>query len=167
MRAIAVAAILMLSTSPFVFAQQNGQGSPSQSAPTPSQPQTTPVQPERTPQQADQAKKEERQQSEDVHIGPGWKAHEEPSIGGGTRMTEDHSDTMGHMTQAEMMQHMRICREMMQRMGRGDREDDYGERRGYGDYPRYSDEYQYRREVRPRVKICIEDEDGGEYCRYR
>jgi hypothetical protein len=86
-------------------------------------------------------------------------------MSGGGHGSEDHSSMMGHMTEAEMMQHMMMCRDMMRRMRHGDDEDDYGEGRGYSDGRRYGDEY--RRPERRRVKICIEDEDGGEYCRYR
>lgn len=163
MRAFAVATILMLSTSPAVFAQQTGPSSPAQTTPAPSQPQTVPVEPQRTPQQSDQAKKEEREHSEDVQIGQGWRAHEGPGMG------EDHADMRGRMSEADMarmMQHMRMCHEMMERMGRRGHEDNnYGEDRASRDDRSYGDEY--RRGDRRRVRICIEDEDGEEYCRYR
>jgi hypothetical protein len=89
MRALALAATLLLAVSPPAFAQQEG-GSPAQSPPqtAPTQPQTVPVQPGRTPQQSDQSRKEDQKRAEGVQIDRGWRAHERD---------DDHMDrSMGH-----------------------------------------------------------------------
>jgi len=80
---------------------------------------------------------------------------------------------MGEDEMARMREHMRMCRQMMMRWGyRMHRDGMDGEDRGDRDSDRGSDRDRYGRsydEGRPsrRVKVCVEDENGDEYCRYR
>jgi hypothetical protein len=185
MRVLAVATILLLSSSLVpTLAQEEGKA-PAQSqpetAPAPTQPQTVPVQPERTPQQSEQARKQGQDRAEDVQVGRDWRtqSRDGDKIGrmgkdGMGRMMEGMSP-MGQNEMAQMMDHMRMCRRMMEHWGRGmhrDNDDmDSDEGRGdrssdWADRDRYSRSYDEGRSSR-RVKICIEDENGDEYCRYR
>src|SRR6476661_9474731 len=96
MRALAVATILLLSSSLAPsFAQDQGKSV------TPSQPQSVPVQPERSPQQSQQSREEDRDRGEDRQIGRDWRAR--PS----------DSDRMGRMGQNDMGRMMdRMDRDM-------------------------------------------------------
>jgi hypothetical protein len=73
---------------------------------------------------------------------------------------------MGQNEMARMMDHMRMygmhrdSDDMDSQEGRGDRSSDRADR---NPYRRSYDEGRSSR----RVKICIEDENGDEYCRYR
>jgi hypothetical protein len=150
MRVLAIATLLLLSSSLVPsFAQNEGK------SPDPSQPQTVPVQPERSPQQSQQSREEDRDRGEERQVGRDWRAH------------RSDSDSSGHMGQNDMGR-------MRERMGRdmdGDhrtvgrdwraRPDDDRADRDYG--RRYYDEDRPRR----RMKVCIEYENGDEYCRYR
>ena len=152
MRVFAVATILLLSSSLVPsFAQDQGKSA------SPSQPEAVPVQPERSPQQSQQSREEERGRAEERQIGPGWRAR--PS----------DSDRMGRMGQNDDMRRMmdRMDRDMdsdRRTVGRSWRmrpDDDRADRDRYGrgsydeDRPRH------------RVKVCLEYENGDEYCRYR
>jgi hypothetical protein len=152
MRVFAVATILLLSSSLVPsFAQDEAK------SPATSQPQTAPVQPERTPQQSEQSREQDRQRAEDTRVGRDWRAH--PNV----------SDHMGHMGQDDMGR-------MRDKMGGHDMDgdhrtvgrdwrarpdDDRADGDGYG--RRYYDEDRPRR----RVKVCVEYEEGEEYCHYR
>jgi hypothetical protein len=151
MRVIAVATMLLLSSSLVPsFAQDEAK------SPGTSQPQTVPVQPERTPQQSEQSREQDRQRAEDTRVGRDWRAQHRDG------------DNMGHMGQNEMGQ----MRDKMRRDMDGDHravgrnrqmrpDDDRADRGGYG--RGYYDEDRPRR----RVKVCVEYEDGDEYCHYR
>jgi hypothetical protein len=117
---------------------------------------TAPVQPERSQQQSQQSREEDRDRGEDRRVGRDWRAY--PS---------DRSN-MGHMGQSDMGR----MRDRMERdtdsdhrtVGRDWRarpNDDRADRDGYG--RGYYDEDRPRR----RVKVCIEYENGDEYCHYR
>jgi hypothetical protein len=80
MRILAIAAILLLSSSVVPAGAQQAAGNAQNS----NRPQTVPVQPERSPQQPAQAREQEMKQGEDVKIGKDWRAQE-----------RDH-DTVGH-----------------------------------------------------------------------
>ncbi len=151
MRVLTAATILFMSSSLVPsFAQDEGK------APTPSQPQTTPVQPERTPQQSEQSRGQDRQRAEDTRVDRDWRAGQRDG------------DNRGHMGQNDMGR----MREGMGRDMDGDRQttgrnwrmrpdDERTDRDGYG--RGYYDEDRPRR----RVKICVEYENGDEYCHYR
>jgi hypothetical protein len=148
MRVLTVATILLLSSSLMPSAAQQANPSAQGQSET-GQPQTVPVQPERTPQQSEQSRAQEEKRGEDLQVGRDWRT--QPRDG-------DHMDRMGENHMGRMMEHM-------DRQMRRDVERDkgyYGDRRrsdryGRGDYD----------EGRRRVKICVEYEDGDEYCRYR
>jgi hypothetical protein len=186
MRVLAVATLFFLSSSVLpTLAQEQGrlpaQTQP-ETTPAPTQPpQTVPVQPERTPQQSEQARKQGQDQTEDVQVGRDWRTQSRDSDKTGPMGKNDMGrmmEGMGPMGQnemARMMDHMRMCRRMMEHWrygmhrdsddmdsqeGRGDRSSDRADRNRYG---RSYDEGRSSR----RVKICIEDENGDEYCRYR
>lgn len=151
MRVLAVATILLLSSSLVpAFAQDEAK------PPAAGQPQTVPVQPERTPQQSEQSREQDRQRAEDTRVGRDWRAQQRDG------------DDVGHMRQNDMER----MREKMERdMDKDHRaegrnrqmrpDNDRADRGGYG--RGYYDEERTRR----RVKICIEYEDGDEYCHYR
>lgn len=184
MRVIAVATVFSLSSSLVpTLAQEQGKApaqTQSETAPAPAQPPTVPVQPERTPQQSEQARKQEQNRAEDVQIGRDWRAQSRDRDGMGRtgndgmgRMMEDMGP-MGQNEMARMRDHMRMCRQMMEqhwahRMHRDSDDMDDDVRRGdrdRSDRDRYGRSYDEGRSSR-RVKICIEDENGDEYCRYR
>lgn len=56
-----------------------------------------------------------------------------------------------------------------QTMGRNSRrdEDDMDRDHRYGSAERYEGRYRYDVRPRPRVKTCLEYENGDEFCRYR
>ena len=185
MRVPAIATIFFLSSSLVpTLAQEQGKAPAqvqSETAPAPTQPQTVPVQSERTPQQSEQARKQGQDRAEDVQVDRDWRTQSRD----GDKMGRMGKDGMGRMMErmgpmgedemARMRDHMRMCRQMMKRWdhrmhrdsddidsdeGRGDRSSDRSDRDRYG---RSYDEGRSSR----RVKICIEDENGDEYCRYR
>ncbi len=185
MRVLAIATIFLLSSSLVPILAQEQERAPAQSqpetTPAPAQPQTVPVQPERTPQQSEQARKQGQDRAEEVQVGRDWRAQSRD----GDNMGRMGKDGMGRMMEgkgpmgqnemARMMDHMRMCRQMMEHWGhrthgdsddmdsdagRGDRSSDRSDRDRYG--RSYDDGRSSRR-----VKICIEDENGDEYCRYR
>ena len=150
MRVLAAATMLILSsTLAPSSAQQPG------NAPAPSQPQSVPVQPERSPQQSEQAREQEQKRGDDVRVGRDWRAQErddrgDRAMGGRDRDYRDDR-TVGRSS--------RMDRESD--ADRGDR--DWDRRHHYRD--RWSDLDDDR--GRRRVKICVEYENGDEYCRYR
>jgi hypothetical protein len=186
MRVVVVATIFLLSSGVVpTLAQEQGKvptQSQPETAPAPTQsPQTVPVQPERTPQQSEQARKQGQDRSEDVQVGPDWRTQsrdgdkmDRMGKNGMGRMMEGMGP-MGQSEMARMMDHMRMCRRMMEHWGYGMHRDsdDMDSDEGRGDRSsdranrnRYSRSYDEGRSPR-RVKICIEDENGDEYCRYR
>jgi hypothetical protein len=114
------------------------------------QAQTPPVQPERTPQQADQARQQGNRQAEDTRVNPNWT-------------TRQRSDERMDMDRQRRMDQDRDDR-TVGRHWRHDDEMDRGARYGARDH---DDDRFY--DVRPhrRVKICIEYDNGDEFCRYR
>ena len=90
MRALAITATLLLSSTLCSFAQEGGKP-PAQSQSAPVQPQLTPVQPERTPQQSDESQKEDRKRAEDVRIHRDWTA-QKPDHEGVDRTTGNEWD---------------------------------------------------------------------------
>jgi hypothetical protein len=184
MRVLAIATIFLLSSSLVPILAQEQERAPAQSqsetTPAPAQPQTVPVEPERTPQQSEQARKQGQDRAEEVQVGRDWRAQsrdgDNMSRGQGRHgRTMEGMGPMGQNEMARMMDHMRMCRQMMEQWshrmhgdsddtdsgaGQGDRSSDRSDRDRYG---RTYDEGRSSR----RVKICIEDENGDEYCRYR
>lgn len=139
----------------FVGEQQRpGASSHIPDQPKSNQTATVPVQPERSPQQSQQSREQDRDRGEDRRVGRDWRAY--PS----------DRNTMGHTSQNDMgrmRDRMEQDIDRDQRTGRdwrARREDDRADRDGYS---RGYDEDQPRR----RVKVCIEYENGDEYCHYR
>jgi hypothetical protein len=150
MRVLAAATILILSSAlASSFAQQPG------NAQAPNQPQSVPVQPERSPQQSEQAREQEQKRGDDVRLGRDWRPQECDSRGdratGGSDRDYRDDRTVGRSS--------RMTRES--ETDRGDR--DWDRRHHYRD--RWSDLDDER--GRRRVKICVEYENGDEYCHYR
>jgi hypothetical protein len=195
MRVLPLATILLLaSTAGPSLAKQDQPNAPaqrttqsqSQTAPaqgqSQSQPQTVPVQPERTPQQSEQARKDERERAEDGRIRESWKA-EERDNDHGDRTGQNRMDRMmGRMDRdddamARMMdmcdRMMDMCDRMMERMHHGirghdvDRDRNEGYRTGREERDGYAKSYDEEHRASRRVRLCIEDENGDEYCRYR
>jgi hypothetical protein len=180
MRVVVVAMTLLLSSSIVpAFAQQAG-NAPSQSqpgvAPGPHQLQAVPVQPERSPEQSEQARKQDQDTAQDVRVGRDWKAQSPDRAEGRSKDNSGRMmDGMGSTGQNDMaqmkMDHMRMCRQMME-SGRGmygeDREMRSEGARAGRSSDRGDQDRRFYDEGRPsrRVKICIEDENGDEYCRY-
>lgn len=126
--------------------------------PQQSQAQTTPVQPERTPQQSDQARDRERRSAEDTQINRDWT----------TRQRSDDRFDRERMRQRQMGR-MMDQDDDHQTTGRNWRRDDDDMDRGrrYGYAERNEGRYHYDMRPRPRVKTCVEYENGDEFCRYR
>ena len=145
MRAVLLAAILLGSSSLYpTFAQDRA------NPPAASQPQTVPVQPERTPQQSEQARQQDEKRAGDVRVRPGWRTEERDF---------SRTDRMGQNERERMRGHMGRDYERDDRtVGRNWRMHDEDRAAGAG----YYDENRPRR----RVKICVEYDDGDEYCRY-
>jgi hypothetical protein len=151
MRAFVIAAVLLGSSSLYPsFAQDQGNSQSSRP------PQTVPVQPERSPQQSEQSREQDRQRAEDVRVGRDWRTEERDG---------DRTDRMGRNEAGRTREQMGRDRDQNDRtVGRNWRmhpDDDRAERYGYG--RAYSEEDRPRR----RVKICMEYENGDEFCRYR
>ena len=150
MRVFAVATILLLSSSLVPsFAQDEGK------SPTLSQPQTTPVQPERTPQQSEQAKEQNRQRADDTRVDRDWRAQQRD----GDKMGRTGQTDMGRMRDMDRdmdRDHRTVGRSWHMRP-----DDDRADRDGYG-RGNYDEDTPRRR-----VKVCVEYEDGDEYCHYR
>ena len=153
MRVFAVAAMLLLSSSLVPsFAQDEAK------APALSQPQTTPVQPELTPQQSDQAKEQNRQRAEDTRVNRDWRAQQRDGDNMG-RGGQNDTGRMRDMDRDTDRDHRTVGRNgRMHPDYDRDRADREGSGRGY-----YYDEDRPQR----RVKICVEYENGDEYCHYR
>jgi hypothetical protein len=113
------------------------------------------VQPERTPQQSEQSRGQEQKRGEDVQVGRDWRT--QPRDG-------DRMGRMGQNDMERMMEHM--DREMH-------RDHDYMEREGgyhgadRAERDRYGRGYYDEGRRSRRVKICVEYENGDEYCRYQ
>jgi hypothetical protein len=151
MRIFAVATILLLSSSAVpLFAQEEGK------SPAVSQPQTTPVQPERTPQQSDQSRDQDRQRAEDTRVGRDWRTQEHGSDNMGRMGRNDMGQMRDRMDRDKDWDHRTVGRNWQMHHD-NDSTDRDGYRRGY-----YDDD-----SPRRRVKICIEYENGDEYCHYR
>ena len=151
MRVLTAATILFLSSS-LVPSLAQDQGKP----PAPSQPQTVPVQPERNPQQSEQSREQDRQRAEDTHVDRDWRAGQRD---GDNREHRGQND-MGRMREGmgrDMDGDHRTVGRNWQMRPDDERADGRGYGRGY-----YVDD-----RPRRRVKVCIEYEDGDEYCRYR
>lgn len=146
MRVFAVAVMLLLSSSVVpAFAQDEGK------PPALSQPETTPVQPELTPQRSDQAKEQNRQRADDTRVDRDWRAQQR------------NGDNMGHSGRTSDMDcDMDRDHHTAGRSWRMHPDDyhDRGDREGYG---RGNDDDRLQR----RVKVCVEYENGDEYCHYR
>jgi hypothetical protein len=184
MRVLAVATILLLSSAAGPsLAQQDKPNAPAQSqsqtGPDQSPPQTVPVQPERTPQQSEQARKEEGERGEDVRIRDGWRAGERDNHHMDRIEQSKMGRMMGHMGRMDpddMARMMEMCDRMMGRADSGMRHDRHDLDRDRNEAYSSSDSEERDQYVKNyhdddrssrRVKICIEEENGDQYCRYR
>ncbi|MGY3548967.1 MULTISPECIES: hypothetical protein [unclassified Bradyrhizobium] len=120
------------------------------------QAQNNPVQPERTPQQSDQSRERDRKSAEDTRINRDWTTRQR----GEDRMDSDRirQRQMGRMMDQD---------EDHRTVGRNWRLDDNDMDRGRGYAERNEGRYYYEARPRPRVKTCVEYENGDEFCRYR
>jgi len=156
MRIIVFATVLLASSSLCPsFAQEQGKAPPAQ-------PQTAPAQPDESSQQPrDQRTDRDQSRADDREMGRDW------------RMRRGDGDRMGREDR-EMGPEWRMRRD------RDDDRDNQKDRGRYGDrsdrdnreWDRAVREHDYRGyydEDRPRrrVKVCVEYENGDEYCRYR
>jgi hypothetical protein len=121
------------------------------------QTQNTPVEPPRTPQQSDQARERERRSAEDTRINRDWTTRQR---GAGERVDMDRM-----RQQMERMMEDEDHRTTGKNWHRYDDDMDRGPR--YGSMDRDEGRYYYETRPRSRVKICIEYENGDEFCRYR
>jgi hypothetical protein len=153
MRILVLATMLLASSSLYPsFAQDEGK------APV-AAPQTVPAQPnQNSPPQQDQRTGGDQPRTDNREMGRDWRMH--PGDG----------DRMGH-DDREMGRDWRMHRD---REAGGDRDKDrerYGERGGRdwdrADRDRDNRGYYDQDRPRRRVKICVEYENGDEYCRYR
>lgn len=114
------------------------------------QSQNTPSELTRVPQQSDQSSQPPR--PEDARA----------------KQSAEERREMDRMRQRQM-DHMIDQDEDRQRMDRnwGRDHDDIDHNRGYGSTDRSEGHYFYQVRPRPRVKTCIEYENGDEFCRYR
>jgi len=131
-------------------------GNPLQAGP--SQTQSTPTQPERTPQQSDEHRERDRRSAEDTRINRDWT----------TRQRDRDTMDMDRMRQRQMGRMMDQDEEH-RTTGRNWRRDDDDMDRGhrYGSGDRSEGRYYDEPRPGPRVKTCIEYENGDEFCRYR
>jgi Mg-chelatase subunit ChlI len=138
---------------------RSNQSSPTEVDRTPqSQAQSTPVQPERTPQQSDQVRDRERRSAEDTRINRDWTTRQRSE----DRMDRDRM----RQRQMERLMDQDDDHQTVGRNGRRDDDDmDRGHRYGYAE--RNEGRYHYDLRQRPRVKTCLEYENGDEFCRYR
>ena len=154
MRVFAVATILLLSSSLVPsFGQDEGK------SPTLSQPQTSPVQPDLTPQQSDQAKEQNRQRADDTRVNRDWRAQQRDGENMG-RTGRNDTGRMRDMDRDTDRDHRTVGRSWRMHPD-DDRDLDRADREGYG-RGNYDEDRPQRR-----VKICVEYENGDEYCHYR
>jgi hypothetical protein len=153
MRVFAVAAMLLLSSSLMPSFAQDEEKSPAFS-----QPQTTPLQPELTPQQSDQAKEQNRQRADDTRVNRDWRAQQRD----GDNMGRSGQNDTGRLRDTD--RDMDRDHRTMGRSGRmhPDCDRDHADREGSGRGSYYDEDRPQRR-----VKICVEYENGDEYCHYR
>lgn len=140
--------------------QAQTQNNPAQPGQTPQQPgqgptQSTRVEPPHTPQQTDQMREQERRSAEGTRINRDWTA----------RQQAEQRMEMDRMRQRHMMGE----NEDHQAAGPNWRRDDDDMYRSprYGSADRGEGRYSYEARPYPRVKTCIEYENGDEFCRYR
>ena len=149
MRVFVLATVLLASSSLCPsFAQEQGKDPVAA-------PQTVPAQSDQNSQQQDQRTGRDRPRADDREVGRD------------RMMRRGDSDRMGR-DDREMGPNWRMHRDRetgrdrdMDR-GRGNRDDDYADRDR--DNRRYSDE---DRRPRHRVKVCVEYQNGDEYCSYK
>ena len=151
MRHAIIATALLFSSSLYPAIAQE----PPKEAP-PTAPQTTPVQPDQNSPQPQQ--RSERDRGRDGEIGRDWRMRRGESDRIGRDDRESRPEWRGYRDHEEDSDRDRYRQRYGERgerdFGRADRD---GESRGYVDDDR----------PRRRVKICVEYENGDEYCRYR
>jgi hypothetical protein len=153
MRAIALATLLLASSTLSSFAEDQGR-------PPISPPQMAPAQPAPTGQDAQQPREQrtdrDQAKGDDREVGRDWRMHRGGDV---DRMDHDMGANMGRSDREEY-------RDPDKDRGRyGDRDNgDRGWDRGDRDrdYRRYDED-----RPRRRVKVCIEYDNGDEYCRYK
>jgi hypothetical protein len=171
MRALVFATMLLASSSLYpAFAQNEGKASVAGA------PQTVPAQtnPDFPPQDqrtgSDQSKADNREVGRDgrMHHGEGDRLGTDDRMGRDDRMGMGYDDRMGHAGR-EVGRDWRMYRDheagrdtdRERYRGRGDRDWDRADRDA--GYRGYYDEDRPRR----RMKVCVEHENGDEYCHYK
>jgi len=123
--------------------------------------QNAPVQPERTPQQSDQARDSDRQRAEDTRINRDWTTRQQR---GEDPMDMDRMRQM-HRQMGRIMDQDEDHRTTGRNWHREEDDMDRGSR--YGSSGRSEGRHYNEMRRFPRVKTCIEYENGDEFCRYR
>jgi hypothetical protein len=117
---------------------------------------TVPVQPERSQQQSRESREEDRDRGEDRRVGRDWRAYPSDRNSRGPMGQNDIGRMRDRMERDTDSDHRTVGRDWRVRP-----DDERADRNGYG--RGYYDEDRPRR----RVKVCVEYEDGDEYCHYR
>jgi hypothetical protein len=153
--------------------QAQNQGNPAQPGRTQqqsgqAQTQNSQVEPSHTPQQTDQLREQERRSAQDTRINRDWTAQQQTEER--QRQAEQRQQQAEERMYLDRMRQHRMMEENEDhqttgRNGRvGDDEMYRSPRYGSADRDR---RYYYEARPRPRVKTCIEYENGDEFCRYR
>lgn len=174
MRVFVLATMLLVSSSLCSFAQEQGK------APVASPQAGVPAQTDQNSPQ-EQRTGRDQQKTDNREMAPDWKMRrgdgdrmrrDEREMGHGGMMRRDDSDRTGR-DEREMGGGGMMRRDDSDRMGR-DRDKDRGRYQERGDRDRdgADQDRDYRGYVdadrpRRRVKICVEYDNGDEYCRYR
>jgi hypothetical protein len=149
---------------------QNFQPGQTQQPSGQAQTQNTKVEPPHTPQQADQLREQERRSAEDTRINRNWTAEQQADEG---------MKQVERIKQQQAEERMILERLRQRRMAeenednqttsgnwRRDDDDMYRSPR-HGSPDRGEGRSYYEGRPYPRVKTCIEYENGDEFCRYR
>jgi hypothetical protein len=146
MRGLAIATILLLSSSLPSLAEDAGKTA------VPTQPQAVPVPQQGTQQPSDQLRDQDERRGDDTPIGRDRRAKNRDD-----RYDDDRATGRDDRDNRPVGRNWRMDRDGE----RGDR--DWDRRDQYQDRRTYSDDNRGRR----RTKTCVEYENGDEYCRYR
>ena len=151
MRVVAIVTILLATS---CLGPSNAQDQAQ--APGSTQPQAVPVQPERSPSQSEQTRENKGDRADDRQVGRDWRVRPDRDDRGGRSGQNEMGPDRGRMRSD-----MDSERNTVGRDWHTHRDYDRADRNGYGED--YYDDDRPRR----RVKICVEYENGDEYCRYR
>ncbi|MBR1270271.1 hypothetical protein JQ629_22610 [Bradyrhizobium sp. AUGA SZCCT0222] len=156
MRVVVLASLLLASSSLPSFAQ--GEGKPPISSP-----QSVPTQPAPSDQNAQQPRDQRTDRAqpkiEEREMGRDWRTRR----GDGDRMSRDDREMGPEVRRSDREEYRELDMDRRRYSDRNDRDNRGWDRADrHRDYPSYDDD-----RPRRRVKICIEYDNGDEYCRYR